>query len=99
MWPSCNAPIVGTKPIFLPLCAANSSRKAFTVETAFIFGFNKLVGAKIQKQTKNEKRKTENFQFFGFRLEWKNGNDAKPRAETACRLCLGAKEEKPALQD
>jgi hypothetical protein len=54
------------------------------------------VGAKIQKQTKNEKRKTENFQFFGFRLEWKNENDAKPRAETACRLCLGAKEEKPA---
>ena len=28
-----------------------------------------------------------------------NGTDAKPRAEGACTLCRGAKEEKPAKQD
>jgi exonuclease VII large subunit len=34
-----------------------------------------------------EKRKTE------------NGTDAKPRAKAACRLCRGAKEEKPTKWD
>ena len=47
MCPSCNAPIVGTKPIFLPWQASSSSRNAFTVETAFIVRVYILVGAKI----------------------------------------------------
>ena len=37
--------------------------------------------------------------FFGFRLELENGTDDKPRAEAACRLCRGAKEEKPTEWD
>ena len=32
-------------------------------------------------------------------LKTESGTDAKPRAEAACRLCRGAKEEKPAKQD
>ena len=31
--------------------------------------------------------------------DFKNGTDAKPSAEIACKLCRGAKEEKPAKQD
>ena len=65
----------------------------------FEFSFSHISGAKIIKN--NGKRKTENgklYKFFDFCLEWENGTDAKPNAEAACRLCLGAKEEKPAKQ-
>ena len=51
---------------------------------------------KIAKITENGKRKTENFCFsFGA----KSGTDDKPRAEGACALCRGAKEEKPTKWD
>ena len=47
----------------------------------------------------NGKRKAESEKlliFFRFSLGVKNGSDAKPRAEGACTLCRGAKEQKPA---
>ena len=39
----------------------------------------------------------ENYSRWAHKTE--NGIDAKPRAEGACTLCRGAKEEKPAKQD
>ena len=49
---------------------------------------------KKKRKTENGKRKT--FKFFGFRLEWENGTDARSKSRGCLHTMPCKKEEKPA---